>query len=239
MYAQLSQPPPPLTSRRPDLPAAVDQVFARALAKIPGDRYASCREFADAMRAAFGLASYDSGPEPILPLGHLPAAEQPAAAEHPPAAKHKPAVHPPAGPAQPTAGDDVPAPGPAAPLAQPAPPAPSARLAPPAPPVLSARLAPPARHAAATPPGPSAPDAPPTLSVRPAAFGRPGSARRRRSRRAILAALAALLVLAAAAIGAYILQGRLSSRALATTPIATASRIAPAALPGSPPPSSI
>ena len=67
MYAQLSQPPPPLTSRRPDLPAAADQVFARALAKAPGDRYASCREFADAMRAAFGLASYDSGPEPVPP----------------------------------------------------------------------------------------------------------------------------------------------------------------------------
>ena len=65
MYAQVSQPPPPLTSRRPDLPAAVDQVFARALAKAPGDRYTSCREFADALRAAFGLVSYDSGPEPI------------------------------------------------------------------------------------------------------------------------------------------------------------------------------
>jgi serine/threonine protein kinase len=227
MYAQLSQPPPPLTSRRPDLPAAVDQVFARALAKIPGDRYASCREFADAVRAAFGLASYDSGPEPILPVEHPPAAEDPPAA-----------VHPPASPARPTAGDDVPGPAPSARpapsahLAQPAPPAPSAHLAQPAPPARSARLAPPARHAAATPlapPAPPAPDAPATLSVRPAAFGRPASARRRRSRRAILAALAVLLVLAAAAIGAYILHGRPSSRALATIPIAAASRIAPAA----------
>ena len=78
MYAQLSQPPPPLTSRRPDLPAAADQVFARALAKAPGDRYPSCREFADAMRAAFGLASYDSEPEPIPAVEHPPAAERPA-----------------------------------------------------------------------------------------------------------------------------------------------------------------
>ena len=35
MYAQLSEPPPLLTSRRPDLPRAADQVFARALAKAP------------------------------------------------------------------------------------------------------------------------------------------------------------------------------------------------------------
>ncbi len=78
MYAQLSHPPPPLTSRRPDLPAAADQVFARALAKIPGDRYASCRDFADALRAAFGLAPYDSGPEPILAVEHPPGRGTPA-----------------------------------------------------------------------------------------------------------------------------------------------------------------
>jgi serine/threonine protein kinase len=69
MYAQVSEPPPALTSRRPDLPAAADGVLARALAKAPADRYASCREFADALRGAFGLAAYDSGPETIPP-GH-------------------------------------------------------------------------------------------------------------------------------------------------------------------------
>ena len=69
MYAQLSEPPPLLTSRRPDLAPAADQVFARALAKAPGDRYPSCREFADALRAAFGLQPYDSGPG-IVPADH-------------------------------------------------------------------------------------------------------------------------------------------------------------------------
>jgi serine/threonine protein kinase len=48
----LNTPAPPLTSRQPRLPAAVDAVFARALAKDPAGRYWSCREFCDALRGA-------------------------------------------------------------------------------------------------------------------------------------------------------------------------------------------
>jgi predicted ATPase/class 3 adenylate cyclase len=58
IYAHISQPPPLLTSQRPDLPAAADQVLARALAKAPGDRYATCCEFADALRLSLGLPPY-------------------------------------------------------------------------------------------------------------------------------------------------------------------------------------
>jgi protein kinase-like protein/WD40 domain-containing protein len=76
IWAHLQQQPPPLGSRRPGLPAAADEVFARALAKAPGDRYASCREFADALRSALDVAAYHSGP------GAGPAAGRPAA-EHP------------------------------------------------------------------------------------------------------------------------------------------------------------
>jgi outer membrane protein assembly factor BamB len=64
MYAHLSEPPPGLTGRRPGTPAAADAVFARALAKEPDDRYASCGEFAGALCAAFGLswgAAVESG----------------------------------------------------------------------------------------------------------------------------------------------------------------------------------
>ena len=60
LYAHLSADPPRLTSRRPGLPPAVDDVLLRALAKAPEDRYASCGEFADALRTALGLQRYDS-----------------------------------------------------------------------------------------------------------------------------------------------------------------------------------
>jgi WD40 repeat protein len=52
VFAHLNTQPPPLTSRRPDLSPAVDEVFARALAKDPRDRYASCREFGEALQEA-------------------------------------------------------------------------------------------------------------------------------------------------------------------------------------------
>lgn len=58
LYAQLKEPPPPLAPRRADLPAAVDDVLLRALAKAPEERYASCGEFADALRMALGLQRY-------------------------------------------------------------------------------------------------------------------------------------------------------------------------------------
>jgi YVTN family beta-propeller protein len=56
LFAHLSAPPPSLVARRPDLPGAVDQVLARALAKAPEKRFGSCRDFAEALREALGLA---------------------------------------------------------------------------------------------------------------------------------------------------------------------------------------
>jgi serine/threonine-protein kinase len=67
IYAHLSEPPPQLTARRAGTPDAADGVFARALAKEPADRYASCREFADELRRVFALpphyAAQETGPQ--------------------------------------------------------------------------------------------------------------------------------------------------------------------------------
>jgi serine/threonine protein kinase len=68
MYAHLSEVPPPLTLRRPELPAVVDAVLARALAKVPAERYASCREFAAALRSALSPATAKI--EPGRPSAH-------------------------------------------------------------------------------------------------------------------------------------------------------------------------
>ena len=76
LLAHLSEPPPSLRSRRPDLPGAADQVLARALAKVPEKRYGSCQDFADALREALGLAPYIS-------LGSAPARRSPATPRSP------------------------------------------------------------------------------------------------------------------------------------------------------------
>ena len=103
MYAQLSSQPPALTSSRPDLPAEVDQVMARALAKNQADRYPTCLDFAAALRHACGSGpgSTDPGmPSPgpggtrAVRAGELAAAAGAvgaAAASGPPAAASGPA----------------------------------------------------------------------------------------------------------------------------------------------------
>ena len=54
IWAHMEEAPTQPTMLRPELPPAVDEVFARALAKNPGDRYETCREFMAAARQALG-----------------------------------------------------------------------------------------------------------------------------------------------------------------------------------------
>ncbi|MER6202793.1 serine/threonine-protein kinase [Streptomyces sp. NPDC001586] len=54
LWAHQYDQPPPLTERRPEIPPAADEVLAKALAKVPEDRYDSCLEFVGALRAAAG-----------------------------------------------------------------------------------------------------------------------------------------------------------------------------------------
>ena len=61
LYAHLSDPPPRVTEKRPDLPHALDEVVARALAKDPGERHASAGELLEDVERALG----DLAPRPL------------------------------------------------------------------------------------------------------------------------------------------------------------------------------
>jgi eukaryotic-like serine/threonine-protein kinase len=74
LLAHLSAPPPSLAARRPDLPAAADRVLARGMAKLPEKRYASCQDFAEALRESLGLAPY----HPRIPVSGNPRSPSPA-----------------------------------------------------------------------------------------------------------------------------------------------------------------
>jgi serine/threonine-protein kinase len=52
MMGHLHEPPPKLSTVRPGLPAALDGVIEKVMAKNPADRYSTCREFVQAAEAA-------------------------------------------------------------------------------------------------------------------------------------------------------------------------------------------
>jgi len=56
LYAHLMEPPPSLQAKRPDLPAELDRVIEKALAKSSDDRYPTCRALVEDTRAAARLA---------------------------------------------------------------------------------------------------------------------------------------------------------------------------------------
>ncbi|MEV6767035.1 protein kinase [Nocardia sp. NPDC051030] len=73
IQGHLQQPPPLLSTARPGLPQALDHVVAKAMAKRPEDRFASCSEFAAAAKRALTAPS-----APAMPLvGHRTAPPQP------------------------------------------------------------------------------------------------------------------------------------------------------------------
>src|SRR5919201_3289382 len=50
LWAHVHEKPPKATEQRPELPAGIDSVLARAMAKEPRDRYESCGAFARALQ---------------------------------------------------------------------------------------------------------------------------------------------------------------------------------------------
>jgi hypothetical protein len=71
LFAQVNDPVPRATELRPELPAAVNDVLARALAKASADRYATCIEFAEALRGALTPAR-PAPPPPNVPQRRKP-----------------------------------------------------------------------------------------------------------------------------------------------------------------------
>src|SRR3954451_23066193 len=55
LQAHLKEPPPRITEQRPDLPAALEHVLGRAMAKDPADRYGAVSDFAAAVATALGV----------------------------------------------------------------------------------------------------------------------------------------------------------------------------------------
>src|SRR6516165_8139514 len=85
IFAHVEESPTMPTVLRPDLPPAVDEVFGRVLAKQPGERYGSCREFIEAARVALGglaaapaVAPPTSIPSDVTPPAFTPAGLTPA-----------------------------------------------------------------------------------------------------------------------------------------------------------------
>lgn len=69
MMGHLNEPPPRITAKRPDLPATLDAVIARALAKDPARRYSSCEEFTAAAESALAGRSANAAPAQRNPSG--------------------------------------------------------------------------------------------------------------------------------------------------------------------------
>jgi len=70
MMGHLYEPPPLATRLAPGLPPAVDQIFARVLAKNAAERYNTCREFTDAVANSLvpGRNSAPTSTSPSYPV---------------------------------------------------------------------------------------------------------------------------------------------------------------------------
>ncbi len=99
MMRIVSHDPPAPTSLRPELPAAVDAVVSRVLAKRKEDRFESCTAFAAALRAALlppKRASFVDEPtvvasQPVLPVSaRVPVPSPVPVPLEPPAPRHRP-----------------------------------------------------------------------------------------------------------------------------------------------------
>ncbi|MGW2612609.1 serine/threonine-protein kinase [Streptomyces mirabilis] len=85
LWAHQYDQPPPLSEQRSGIPPALDGVLAKALAKVPEDRYDSCLEFVAALRAAASGAgaAAAAGKDVHAPTQVVPAVPEAARAPDP------------------------------------------------------------------------------------------------------------------------------------------------------------
>jgi hypothetical protein len=60
LWAHMREDPPPLSELRSDLPRELDDVLAKAMAKAPEERYATCRDLVADLRRALGVAAVET-----------------------------------------------------------------------------------------------------------------------------------------------------------------------------------
>ena len=68
LWAHLVATPAPISGIRPEVPAAVDAVVARAMAKNPADRYGSCEELVRELESALDVSASGTAPGGGRPL---------------------------------------------------------------------------------------------------------------------------------------------------------------------------
>ncbi|MBN2550397.1 MAG: serine/threonine protein kinase [Anaerolineales bacterium] len=113
IHKHINEPPPALRGLRPDLPAGLEQMLTRALAKKPEHRYRSALEMAQAFEQALGMAVREAA-APRPPIAQAPVGDPFATKKQP-----QPAVPPAAPPAS------IPQPKPLPAAAAPKPPSPT------------------------------------------------------------------------------------------------------------------
>jgi len=98
LYKVVHEPPPPIRQARPDLPAGVEAVLKKTLAKEPGDRYATASGFVDALERALAgeevvkapTLVMEPKPKPYPVTTSLPQQEPPPAPPPPPEPQPEP-----------------------------------------------------------------------------------------------------------------------------------------------------
>jgi hypothetical protein len=110
MHAHLTQPPPRVTDKRPDLPRTIDAVVARAMAKNPKDRYPTAMTVVNgATRALRAVGTIQQlTPSPVASLMTSVTTEPLSAPEAPQVTPHPPAAPPPGVPMSPGHPRDIP-----------------------------------------------------------------------------------------------------------------------------------